>query len=287
MAVECALVIGSGTMGQGIAQVAATAGLATFVFDAHVEQLKRAEAGIDKSLAKLVEKQKLDGDKAKAAKKRLNLCRAIDEIDWPSVGIVIEAVFENFDVKVGLYRDVQGRVGPDAILASNTSSISITKLAAQTNRPHKFIGMHFFNPVPLMTLVEVIRGLQTDDATVESVESLARRMGKNPMRCNDMPGFISNRVLMPLINEAAFACMEGVADAPTIDGIMKQGCNFPMGPLTLADFIGVDVCLNILEVLHRDLGDPKFRPCPLLRKMVDAGHLGRKSGVGFHDYRQG
>lgn len=284
MKIDAAFIIGSGTMGRGIAQVAATAGLTTWVYDARAEQLAGAKADIEKSLSKLVEKGRLDADKANAARANLKMCAKLEEAEWSKVGIVIEAIYESFDAKVALYRDVQTRLQPDALLASNTSSISITKLAASTNRANRFIGMHFFNPVPLMSLVEVIRGIQTDDATVEAVESLAKRMGKNPLRCNDMPGFVSNRVLMPMINEAAFALMEGVADATNIDEIMKQGCNFPMGPLTLADFIGVDVCLNILEVLHRDLGDPKFRPCPLLRKLVDAGRLGRKSGWGFHKY---
>ncbi|HUN81298.1 MAG TPA: 3-hydroxyacyl-CoA dehydrogenase NAD-binding domain-containing protein [Phycisphaerae bacterium] len=284
MAIESAVIIGSGTMGRGIAQVAATAGLPTYVYDSAIAQEKSALAAIEKSLAKLVEKGKLTADAAKAATGRLQMVNSLSDIPWAKVGIVIEAVFENFDAKVALYRDVQKNLTPSAILASNTSSISITRLAAATDRPAKFIGMHFFNPVPLMSLVEVIRGLQTEEATVAEVEALAKQMGKNPLRCNDMPGFVSNRVLMPMINEAAFALMEGVADATTIDEIMKQGCNFPMGPLTLADFIGVDVCLHILEVLHRDLGDPKFRPCPLLKKMVDAGHLGRKTSRGFHAY---
>jgi 3-hydroxybutyryl-CoA dehydrogenase len=284
MNIDTALIIGTGTMGRGIAQVTATAGLTTFVHDTEPKQVASAAAAIDKSLSKLVEKGKLAANATLSAKANLKFCAALDEIEWPRVGIVIEAIFEDFDAKVALYRRIEPRLAATAILASNTSSISITRLATATERPDRFIGMHFFNPVPLMTLVEVIRGMQTSDATCETVEALAQRMGKNPLRCNDMPGFISNRVLMPMINEAAFALMEGVADERTIDEIMKQGCNFPMGPLTLADFIGVDVCLNILNVLHRDLGDPKFRPCPLLRKMVDAGRLGRKSGRGFHQY---
>lgn len=284
MSIQSAVVIGSGTMGRGIAQVAATAGLTTYVYDVNAEQVKKALTDIEKSLSKLVEKGKLPGEVATKAKANLKACSSLDEIAWSKVGIAIEAIFENFDAKVALYKQVEAKLPAEAILASNTSSISITKLAAATGRPSKFIGMHFFNPVPLMSLVEVIRGMQTDDATVASVDALAKQMGKNPLPCNDMPGFVSNRVLMPMINEAAFALMEGVAEPQNIDEIMKQGCNFPMGPLTLADFIGVDVCLNILEVLHNDLGDPKFRPCPLLKKMVDAGYLGRKSGRGFHKY---
>jgi 3-hydroxybutyryl-CoA dehydrogenase len=284
MAIETILVLGSGTMGRGIAQVAATCGLKTYLTDASAAQLKAAQADIEKSVAKLAEKGKLPASQALGLKDKLVICESLDAVRWPDVGLAIEAIYENFEAKTALYKQMIPRLGPDALIASNTSSISITKLAAATDRPAKFIGMHFFNPVPIMALVEVIRGLATDDATCETIEALAKRMGKTPLRCNDMPGFVSNRVLMPMINEAAFALMEGVASEKNIDEIMKLGCNFPMGPLTLADFIGIDVCVNILEVMQRDLGDPKFRPCPLLRKMVDAGRLGRKSGRGFYDY---
>ncbi|MCK6456222.1 MAG: 3-hydroxyacyl-CoA dehydrogenase NAD-binding domain-containing protein [Phycisphaerae bacterium] len=281
---DTVLVLGSGTMGRGIAQVAATTGLTAILHDASAAQLKGAVAEIEKSVAKLAEKGKLTAEQASGLKSHLVVCESLDAVEWKRVDVVIEAIIENFDAKTELYRQILPRFRPDTILASNTSSISITKLAAATDRPARFIGMHFFNPVPLMALVELIRGLATDDVTCETIEGLARRMGKTPLRCNDMPGFVSNRVLMPMINEAAYALMEGVATEKNIDEIMKLGCNFPMGPLTLADFIGIDVCVNILEVMHRDLGDPKFRPCPLLRKMVDAGRLGRKSGRGFYEY---
>lgn len=284
MSIEAIAVLGSGTMGRGIAQVAASAGLRTFIYDAAVAQLRLASGEIEKSLGKLVEKGRLAAEQAANARGLLVTCESLDAVKWSEVGLVIEAIYENFDAKSSLYKQIAPRLRADAILGSNTSSISITKLATASDRPAKFIGMHFFNPVPLMALVEVVRGMATDDATCETIEATARRMGKTPLRCNDMPGFVSNRVLMPMINEGAYALMEGVADAKTIDEIMKLGCNFPMGPLTLADFIGIDVCVDIMNVMLSGIGDPKFRPCPLLKKMVDAGRLGRKSGRGFYDY---
>jgi len=275
-------VIGAGTMGNGIAQVFAQAGHAVTLRDLDQSILDRARAQIDRSLGKLVEKGRLP-----AAERAATLDRIAATTDLAAVAgadLVIEAVIENVEVKRALFAELDRLTSPAAILASNTSSISITKLGAATRRPDKVIGMHFMNPVPLMALVEVIRGQATSDETTRTVTDLARGLGKTPVEVNDFPGFVANRVLMPMINEAVFAVYEGVAKPEAIDEVMNLGMNHPMGPLTLADFIGLDVCLAILEVLHEGLGDPKYRPCPLLRRMVDAGWLGRKSGRGFYTY---
>lgn len=284
MNIESVVVVGSGTMGRGIAQVAATAGLKTNLFDAIAKQLAGAVEQVDRDLQRLVSKEKLTAEQAAGAKSRLSAVESLDKIAWPGVQLVIEAIYEDFEAKKSLYGQIEPRLTADAILASNTSSISITKLAAATKRADRFIGMHFFNPVPMMGLVEIIRGLNTADATCKTIEDLSKRMGKTPLLVNDMPGFVSNRVLMPLINEAAFCVMEHVAEPAVIDQVMQLGCAHTMGPLGTADLIGLDVCVNIMEVLQRELGDPKFRPCPLLRTMVHAGRLGRKSGRGFFEY---
>ena len=275
-------VIGAGTMGNGIAQVFAQHGHTVTLRDLSEEILQRARATIGKSLAKLVEKARLTAAERDAALGRLTFTTDLDQVR--DADLVVEAAIEDAAIKTGLFRELDALTRKEAILASNTSSISITKLAAATARPAQVIGMHFMNPVPLMPLVEVIRGQATSDETTAAVMDLARALDKTPVEVNDFPGFVSNRVLMPMINEAIFAVYEGVATAEAIDQVMKLGMNHPMGPLTLADFIGLDVCLAILEVLHGGLGDPKYRPCPLLRRMVDAGWLGRKSGRGFYTY---
>jgi 3-hydroxybutyryl-CoA dehydrogenase len=275
-------VVGAGAMGNGIAQVCAQAGYTVIMNDREEAFVQRGLGTIQKSLGKLAEKGKFSAEERDAIYGRITPSTSLQ--DLAQADLVIEAVFERFEVK----RDVLGQLDaicrPETILASNTSSISITKLAATTKRPTKVIGMHFFNPVPIMQLIEIIRALQTDQATFDAIKDLSVKLGKTPVEVNDSPGFVSNRVLMPMLNEAFYTLMEGVASAEDIDTAIKLGLNHPMGPLTLADYIGLDVCLDILEVLHRELGDPKFRPCPLLRKMVDAGYLGRKSGRGFYTY---
>jgi 3-hydroxybutyryl-CoA dehydrogenase len=275
-------VVGSGTMGNGIAQVAARAGYDVVMRDVSTEFLVRGMKAIDRSLQRDVDKERLTTDEKQSVIGRIKTTTELEA--FSGAAFVIEAVTENFEVKTEVFKALDRITPADAILASNTSSISITKLGAVTKRPDKVIGMHFMNPVPVMKLVEVIRGLATSDETYERVRELSEKLGKTALDCHDSPGFISNRVLMPMINEAIFTLHEGVATRESIDGIMKLGMNHPMGPLTLADFIGLDVCLAILNVLYEGFGDPKYRACPLLRQYVDAGWLGKKTGRGFYEY---
>ncbi|MCS7079488.1 MAG: 3-hydroxybutyryl-CoA dehydrogenase [Chloracidobacterium sp.] len=275
-------VIGAGTMGSGIAQVAARAGFDVVLRDVALEYLERGLAAISAGLDRDVKKDRLTPAEKEAVLARIRL--TTDLTDVKDAEVVVEAITENFDAKAALFRELDALTPPETILATNTSSLSITKIAAVTKRPAQVIGMHFMNPVPVMPLVEVIRGCATSDATTNYILELGAKLGKTCLTVNDFPGFVSNRVLMPMINEAIFALYEGVAPRETIDGIMKLGMNHPMGPLALADFIGLDVCLAILDVLYEGFGDPKYRACPLLRQYVAAGWLGRKTGRGFYEY---
>ena len=274
-------VIGAGQMGSGIAQVAAQSGHDVLLHDRGLEYIQRGIAGITKNLDRDVEKGRKTAEQRSAVLARIHPQITIEKLD---VGLAIEAASEHLQTKLALFATLDAQTPSEAILASNTSSISITKLAAATTRPERFIGMHFMNPVPVMALVEIIRGIATSQATYDFTESLAREMGKTPVEVRDFPGFVSNRVLMPMINEAIYALYEGVGSVESIDTVMKLGMNHPMGPLTLADFIGLDTCLAIMDVLHEGFGDSKYRPCPLLKQYVAAGWLGKKTGRGFYTY---
>jgi 3-hydroxybutyryl-CoA dehydrogenase len=280
LAVEKVQVVGAGQMGSGIAQVAAQAGLAVHLTDVNEGALQNGVQIIKKNLARSVEKERMSQDEMDQAMRRIEAGTEYAA----DADLAIEAVVETIEVKTEVFRALDERLGEEAILATNTSSISVTDLGSRTGRPERFIGMHFFNPVPVLRLVEVIRGLETSDETYETISKLAERLGKTPVEVQDFPGFAANRILLPMINEAVYCVMEGVAEPEDVDTVMKLGMNHPMGPLALADLIGLDTCLHIMEVLHQGMGDDKYRPCPLLKRYVAAGRLGRKSGKGFYEY---